>query len=124
MVRTHFSFFGNNPEEGKAYMRRPDVRIEVNAAFDAWTLPPIRFRRSSIPYLHYAAFWYYLTGDRVRLQYALALTNKEFSTTPWSMWGRAEVVYGRAREFAAGSAPQPKKRSGGLAGILRSFIGE
>ena len=101
-----------NAKAAEEYLNRPDVIQELDAAFDQWTHPAYTPRRSSIPYLHHAACWYYLAGDRTRLQRALTLASDVFCETPWSMIGDARRVYARARQVAAGKTPaRPQKKS-------------
>jgi tetratricopeptide (TPR) repeat protein len=106
LVRSHLSSFDKDSEAAKSYAYDPEVTRELNAAFDDWIQPPYTPRRSSIPYLHYAACWYYLAGDSVRLQRALALTDNVFSKIPWSLIGNSKKIFARALRFAAGPAPQ------------------
>src|SRR5579863_3241238 len=60
-----------------------------------------------MPYLHYAAWWFYLTEDAARLQRALFLTGNTFSEAPWSWIGDSRKVYARAVQVAAGKTPPP-----------------
>ena len=105
LVRSHFSSFDKKTEAAKSYAYDPEVTRELNAAFDEWTRPPYTAHRSSIPYLHYAACWYYLAGDGRRLQRALSFTNDVFSKIPWSLIGNSRDLYARALRLAAGTTP-------------------
>jgi tetratricopeptide (TPR) repeat protein len=109
LVRSHLFSFDKNPDTAQSYAYVPEVTRELNAAFDDWTRPPYIARRSSIPYLHYAACWYYLAGDSVRLQRALSFTNNVFSKIPWSLIGNSKKLYARALRLAAGAAPPPQR---------------
>ncbi|MGD0730562.1 MAG: tetratricopeptide repeat protein, partial [Terracidiphilus sp.] len=110
LVKTHFSVFDKKPEEAEKYLRNPEVARELEAAFDSWTQPPYLPRRSSIPYLHFAAVWFYLTDDRARLVHALHLTNNVFDRTAWSWTGNPQKAYDRALLIVAGESPQPIKK--------------
>jgi hypothetical protein len=114
LVKTHLSGFDKKPEAAKEYPRRPEVTKELEAAFDSWTQPPYTPRRSSIPYLHFAAVWFYLTEDRTRLARALSLTSNVYDKTTWSWAGNARISYDRALLIAAGQDPPPaqKRRPG------------
>ena len=107
LAQSHPIHFDENPKEAERYLHDPEVTRELNAAFDAWTQPPYVPRRSSIPYLHYAAYWYYLCEDASRLQRALSLTGNIFSEAPWSWIGNPRKVYARAVQIAAGKTPPP-----------------
>jgi tetratricopeptide (TPR) repeat protein len=110
LVRSHFSGFDKNREAAESYVHNPEVAAELDAAFDEWTQPPHSPRRSSILYFHYAACWYYLSGDRERLQRALSLTSNVFSEIPWSLIGNAQEIYSHALQVAAGETPPPQRR--------------
>jgi tetratricopeptide (TPR) repeat protein len=112
LVRSHFSAFDKNSQAAESYVHNPEVTRQLDSAFEAWTEPPYIPRRSSIPYLHHAACWYYLAGDSTRLQRALSLTGNVFSKIPWSLVGNPQKVYARALLFAAGKAPPPQPRRG------------
>ncbi len=122
LVLTHLSMFDKNPEKAKKYSHNPEVNRELAVAFDRWIQPPYMPRRSSIPYLHHAACWFYLAGDRQRLQKVLGLIDNTFSELPWSMIGSSRSVYGNAVSFAAGMTPiSPKRDANWLNLILRPF---
>jgi len=106
LAQTHFEAFDNDARGGAAYLRKSEVVSELNAAFDRWIEAPYSPRRSSVPYLHYAACWFYLVGDAVRLQRALALANYTFCEDPWSMIeGNAVVAFGKAMLMIAANRP-------------------
>lgn len=107
LAQSHPIQFDKKPKEAERYLHNPEVTRELNAAFDAWTGSPYVPCRSSIPYLHYAAYWYYLSEDAERLQRALSLTGNVFSDAPWSWIGDPRKVYARAVQVAAGKTPPP-----------------
>jgi tetratricopeptide (TPR) repeat protein len=107
LAQSHPIHFDQNPKEAERYLHDPEVTRELNDAFDQWTQPLYVPRRSSIPYLHYAAYWYYLCEDVARLQRALSLTGNTFSEAPWSWIGNPRKVYARAVQIAAGKTPPP-----------------
>ena len=108
LVRSHFASFDKKTEAAKSYAYDPEVTRELNAAFDDWTRAPYSARRSSVPYLHYAACWYYLAGDGGRLKRALSFTNNVFSKIPWSLIGNSGKLYARALRLAAATAQPPQ----------------
>jgi tetratricopeptide (TPR) repeat protein len=107
MVRTHSIHFDKDRKAAERYLHDPDVNRELNAAFDSWTQAAYFPRRSSIPYLHRAARWYYHVEDAARLQRVLSLIGNEFSDKPWSEIGNARKVYERAVQIAEGKTPPP-----------------
>jgi tetratricopeptide (TPR) repeat protein len=107
LVRTHFIDFEKDRKAAHRYLHNSEVTRELNAAFDSWTQAPYVPRRSSIPYLHYAAHWYYLVEDAARLQRTLSLTGNVFSEEPWSRIGNAREVYARAVQIAGGKTQPP-----------------
>jgi tetratricopeptide (TPR) repeat protein len=109
LVWSHFTGFDSDIAGAYAYRDKPEVLRELEAAFDAWTQPPYAPRRSSIPFLHQAAYWFYVVDDRERLQRALSLTNNVFSTAGWGSGESGIKKYARAVLFANGEAP-PSER--------------
>jgi tetratricopeptide (TPR) repeat protein len=109
LVRSHLVSFDKKPDAAKGYTYNPETTRELNAAFDSWTQPPYIPRRSSIPYLHHAACWYYLAGDDGRLKQALSLTSNFFSKIPWSLIGNSQKVYARALLVATGTTSSPQR---------------
>jgi len=118
LVRTHYSAFDENLAAEKRYAHHPAVVQELNAAFDAWIKPPYTPRRSSIPYLHYPAWWFYYGGDRARLNQALSLINNVFSDMPWAMMGNGLTKYAQAVQYAAQTDSPKKEKQSLLARIL------
>jgi hypothetical protein len=102
------SAFDKDFKRANAYPSRPDVMVEMREAFDRWISGSYRPRRSSIPYLHHAAFWFFKARDRNRLKQALALTGNTFSEQPWNFVRKADATYSQAREAAAGGAFPPQ----------------
>jgi len=100
LVRTHLDRFDSAPAAAEAYARRPEVRAELEEAFDRWTLSPYEPRRSSAPYLHRAAAWFYRVLDRERLQCALTLLGNTYSSGSWSEFGDPRKAYLAAARFA------------------------
>jgi len=120
--------FDKDEKRAKDYLSRRDVVKELNGAFDLWIAPPYEPSRSSILYLHHAAYWYYQTQDRVRLKQALSRTNKVFYDMAWSFASGAQPTYSQAMEQIAQEVENFPKDSGsskpesrGLSGLLRFF---
>jgi tetratricopeptide (TPR) repeat protein len=107
LVKTHLSYFDKKPEAANEYPRKSEIARELEAAFDSWTQPPYSPRRSSVPYLHVAAAWFYLAEDRDRLARALSLTNNIYDNTGWSWLEHRRQAYDRALLIAAGQNPPP-----------------
>jgi tetratricopeptide (TPR) repeat protein len=104
-VHGHLQSLDRNAKAADAYMRDSTVRGELQHAFDAWTSPPYAVRRSSIPYLHTAARWFFLTGDRDRLQMTLALVGEAHSERTWRTAEHEAGFQQPALRFAAHPSP-------------------
>jgi hypothetical protein len=116
LVWQHATLFEKDRKRAEAYLNDPKVAQELNEAFERWTRPPYQARRSSLPYLHHAAYWYYQVGDRPRLQQALARTAGKHWDKAWVFAGDGHRTYSSALEYATtgsknGSA-QPGKKNG------------
>lgn len=111
LVYTHFIHFDKDEAAVARYFKDPAVVDELSAAFDTWTRPPYVPRRSSIPYLHYAANWFYQVKDLDRLRAAFALTGDVYSSDPWGTFGDAQTIHDRARLVAAGITPDEPEDS-------------
>jgi hypothetical protein len=114
LVWQHATFFEKDQKRAQSYLNDSKVVRELNEAFEQWTRPPYQPRRSSLPYLHHAAYWYYQTGDRARLQQALARTAGKRWDKAWAFSGDGHRTYASALEYAAtgsksGPALQGKK---------------
>ena len=120
LVWQYATVFDKDKNRAKAYITDAAVCQELNAAFDRWTTSPYQSRRSSVPYLHHAAYWYYQAGDRVRLQRALALTANKPWEKAWVFAGDGPKTYAAALEFAAGNGSAPSAKKGGLLGWFKS----
>lgn len=101
LVWQHAILFQKDGKRAAAYLADAKVTQELNDAFDRWTLPPYASRRSSLPYLHHAAYWYYQGGDRPRLQQALARTAGKGWDRAWAFAGDPATTYASALEFAS-----------------------
>ncbi len=111
LVYTHFIHFDKDEAAVAQYLEDAKVVDELSAAFDTWTRPPYVPRRSSIPYLHYAANWFYQVKDLDRLRAAFALIGDVYSPHPWGTFGEAQTVHDRARLIAAGLTPDEPEDS-------------
>ncbi len=112
LVWQHVILFDKDHKRAQAYTSDREVVQELNDAFDRWTQPPYRPRRSSLPYLHHAAYWYYQAGDRTRLQQAFAQTNGQLWDKAWNFAGDARKAHTCAVEFASTGKKNTEKKSG------------
>jgi len=122
LVWQHGILFEKDRKRADAYAADGKVTQELTDAFDRWTRPPYAVRRSSVPYLHHAAYWYYQTGDRAHLQQSLARTAGRPWDKAWSFAGDPGKTYTSATQFASdGTEPdraRPSKK-GGLFGLFK-----
>jgi hypothetical protein len=88
--------FQQDEEAAKAYLLRQDVRQEVNRTFDAWIHPGYQPQRSSIPLLHWAAFWAFALGDRARLKKVMPHIGQVQAAQPWYWLGEPTLVFTQA----------------------------
>ena len=122
LVWQHAVLFEKDRKRADAYAADGKIMQELKDAFDRWTCPPYAVRRSSVPYLHHAAYWYYQTGDRAHLQQALARTGGRPWDKAWSFAGDAGKTYASAQQFASHgtqSDPAQLSKKGGLFGWFR-----
>lgn len=112
LIATDAFFTNKDSEASRRYFQRPDALRELAMAFDLWTAAPYAPSRSSIPYLHYAACWFFFAADRPRLRTALALSDGAFYDVPWSLFGDPKRTYDFAVLFASGqvTATDPTSR--------------
>jgi hypothetical protein len=101
LVWTHILGFDRDQAKAQSYRKSPGIVKELAQAFDAWIGGSYQPRRSSVLYFHYAAFWFYLAGDRERLRQALSYTQGLFCELPWAMIGNAREVHAKAVKAAA-----------------------
>ena len=121
LVWQHAVLFEKDRKRADAYAAGK-VTQELKDAFDRWMRPPYAVRRSSIPYFHHAAYWYYQTGDRAQLQQALARTAGRPWVKAWSFAGDPGKTYASALQFACNgtkSDPAQPSKKGGLFGWFR-----
>jgi hypothetical protein len=100
LVWQYAKAFEQDEATATAYFARPDVRQELERAFDAWTEAPYEPRRYSIPKLHWAAFWFFRTGDRARLKRAMSAINNVVCEMPWGWEEGGMLVYTQAMQQA------------------------
>lgn len=100
--------FDKDAKGAAAYFKDREIATELNAAFDRWVQAPYQPRRSSVPYLLHAAFWYYKANDRERLAAVFSHTAGVFYDRAWSFAGNAHEAYAAALELTA------RKKSGVL----------
>ena len=113
LVWQYARIFDKNKSEADSYLKNRSVNQELNQALDRWIDDSYKAHRSSIPYLHQTALWYYLSGDYVRLKRVLTLTGGTSCDYIWKQIGDSTKTYGAALQKAA-SAPVKKT---GLAGM-------
>jgi hypothetical protein len=82
LVHTHFRDFDKDARAAELYKRNADVVQELNVAFDGWLAPPYAARRSSLPFLKHASYWYQVAYDEERLNRAVALTGETLKPRP------------------------------------------
>jgi hypothetical protein len=115
LVWQYVILFDKDRKRAEGYANDRKVTQELNEAFELWIRPPYQPRRSSLPYLQHAAYWYYNAGDQTRLQQALARSGGKSWDKAWVFVGDGRKNYASALEFAAtgtknGAAQQEKKR--------------
>ena len=108
-----FVLFEKDPKRAKACLEDRTVNKDLSAAFDRWTQAPYQPRRSSVPYLQHAAYWFYKTGDRERLARVFQLSGGAFFERAWSFASKARDAYGAAVAMA-------DKKQSGLLGWFKS----
>jgi hypothetical protein len=106
-------FFDKDVKRANALLQDRALSNDLSTAFDHWTQPPYQARRSSVPYLLHAAFWFYKTGDRDRLARVFSFTGGVFYDRAWSFAGKARENHAAALELAT------KKKTGFL-GFFKS----
>lgn len=120
LIWQYAALFEKDKKRAEAYAHDGKVVQELNEAFDRWTASPYQPHRSSVPYLHHAAYWYYQAGDRARLQQALSKAADKPWDKAWSHAGDGQKTYASALEFArTGTKPAANEKKGGLFGWLK-----
>jgi hypothetical protein len=92
--------FEENEAAAAAYLADPQVRGELDRAFDAWLAPGYLARAVSPPQLHLTAFWYFLVGDLPRLKRAVAAINMVPVSHPWHYLGEPTMMWTTALQRA------------------------
>ena len=121
LVWQHAKIFAKNEKQAESYLNDPKVTRELNEAFEHWTRPPYKPHRSSLPYLHHAAYWYYQTGDRTRLQQALARTAGKHWDKAWAFAGDGHRTYASALEYATTGSKNVSAAQGKKNGLFGWF---
>jgi hypothetical protein len=121
VVWQHAVLFEKDRKRADAYAASGKVTQELKDAFDRWTRPPYAVRRSSVPYLHHAAYWYYQTGDRAHLQQSLACTAGRPWDKAWSFAGDSGKTYTSALQFASHGTKPDRGRSSSKGGLFGWF---
>lgn len=98
LVWQYTKIFEKDEVKASAYFEKQEVRDELTKAFDVW-MNSYKPQRSSIPFLHYPAFWFFKTGDKVRLKQALGFINNIFCSAPWVYEGNAGILYTQALQL-------------------------
>ena len=120
LVWQYAVLFDKDRKRGDAYLHDAQVGQELNHAFSRWIGGGYKPRRSSVPYLHHAAYWYFQAGDCTRLQQALGKTSGRSWDKAWAFAGDGPKTYASALEFAkTGKKSTPQERKGGLFGWLK-----
>jgi tetratricopeptide (TPR) repeat protein len=92
--------FEKNEAEATAYFAKPEVQKELAEAFDKWVTPSYKPSNHMIPYLHYAAYWFFKSGDKQRLKKSLELINNIICEDPWSLEETKTAAFGQAYQMA------------------------
>lgn len=120
LVWQYAALFEKDKKRAEDYAHDGKVTQELNDAFDRWTASPYQTRRSSVPYLHHAAYWFYQAADRTRLQQALSKIAGKPWEKAWSFAGDWQKAYSSALEYAkTGIKPAGNEKKGGLFGWLK-----
>ncbi len=92
----------NDRQGAIRYAQTASVQQEIVEAYDkSLGSPAHRPRRSTVRARSIAAFWFYLAGDKPRLQRELGALGGVCTEFPWC-WGESDAAktYGRARKLA------------------------
>lgn len=110
LVWQYARIFDKNKPQADQYLKNPAVTQELNEALDRWIGGNYEARRSSLPYLHEAALWCYLSGDNIRLKRILTLTGPAPYDHAWQQIGNPAKTHQAAllRISPAQAAPQKK----------------
>jgi tetratricopeptide (TPR) repeat protein len=122
LVRTHFSNFDQDEKSAREYFNKADVREELAAAFDRWIAPPYVPSRSSVAYLHLAAWWFYFVRDQDRLKRAFELIDGRFLPDTWGLSRDRYDIFENALDFASGIAPEERYRADPLGECMKKII--
>ena len=101
LVWQYAAVFDKNKTAADLYLENRSVSQELNQELDRWMVGGYQARRASIPYLHQAALWYYLSGDNVRLNQVLTSTAGVPCDYLWKQLGNADKRYNDALQKAA-----------------------
>ena len=104
--------FNKNKVEAEQYIKDPTVNQELNQALERWIGGSYLMSRSSVPYLHQAALWYYLSGDYTRLQRILRIIGNIPCDQVWKQIGDPAKTYSAALQKTP--TPVPVKKAGFL----------
>jgi tetratricopeptide (TPR) repeat protein len=121
-VRTYLRDFDKNDKAAREYLfNNKQVRDELAAEFDHWTAPPYSARRSSVPYLHLAARWFYFLRDPDRLKRALELIDGRFIPDEWGSSDKALDIFENACDLAAGISPEDRYKADPLMECMKKI---
>ena len=104
--------FDKNKVEAERYIKDPAVNQKLNQALERWIGGSYLMSRSSVPYLHQAALWYYLSRDYARLQRIFRIIGNIPCDQVWKQIGDPAKMYNAALQKTP--APVPVKKSGFL----------
>ena len=95
--------FEENDSAAEAYLHDANVRAEVIAAYDkSLGSPKHQPRRSTVHFRNWAAMWFFLTKDRVRLRRELAHLGNAYTVKPWCYYDDEDLAFATAQDFAKG----------------------
>jgi len=96
----YFSFEDDKRGE-KQYPKNAQAVQECLAAYQRSVgSPQLKVRRSTIHARNIAAFWFFLTRDKVNLRTQVGHIGNFYTTIPWGYWKDPEQAYSEAAQFA------------------------
>jgi hypothetical protein len=98
----YLKVFQKDESAANVYLTNADTQKELAEAFDKWVTSSYQPKRSSLPYLHYAMYWFFKAGDRERVKKITPLVGSVMVPTPWDIEGPSAgpAAYGQAIQMA------------------------
>ena len=96
----YFSFDDDKAGE-KQYVKNAEARQECLAVYQrGLASPQARLRTSTIKARNVAAFWFWLTREKVPLKQEIGHIGNAYTEVPWGYWNEPESAYGQAAQYA------------------------